>query len=56
MNDSVEKIVERHRKAALRVRKENRDPAKARAFLIRAGIAEKCPTAPNGIRLVKDLR
>ena len=56
MSDSVENIVERHRRAALKVRKENKDPVKARAFLIRAGIAEKCPTAPNGIRLVKELR
>jgi hypothetical protein len=34
----------------------NMTPAKARAFLIRAGIAEKCKSSPSGIRLVKQLR
>jgi hypothetical protein len=43
-------------KALARLRRETRDPAKARAFLIRAGIAEECKSAPNGIRLVKELR
>ena len=34
VSDSVEAIMERFREAALKVRKENKDPAKARAFLI----------------------
>ena len=53
---SVEQIVRDHIKAARAVRRENRDPAKARAFLLRAGIIEKSKSSPNGIRLAKRFR
>jgi hypothetical protein len=57
MNESVETTVKRTLQALSRVRKKiGSDPAKARAFLIRAGIAEKDPSAKNKIRLVKQLR
>lgn len=38
---TVTAIVREHRIAAARQRKEHRDPEKARAFLIRAGILSK---------------
>jgi hypothetical protein len=53
---SVEQIVKEHRKAAAKVRKQNRKPAKARAFLIRAGILERHAGSPNGVRLAKRFR
>ena len=56
MAPSVEQIVKRHLQAARRVRLENRDPAKARAFLLRAGIIEKSKSSPNGVRLAKRFR
>ena len=56
VTQSVEQIVERFRKASERLRRENRDPKKARAFLLRAGIAEKSKSSPNGIRLAKRFR
>jgi len=45
--------------AARKVRIENSDPAKAAAFLLRAGIAEKTKKSkahPFGIRLAKHFR
>jgi hypothetical protein len=56
MRQNTETIIKQYRKAASKLRKENKDPAKARAFLIRAGIAEKSPASPGGVRLVKELR
>ena len=56
MIQTVEQVVKDHLKAAKRLRRENRDPAKARAFLLRAGIAELCKSAPNGIRLARRYR
>jgi hypothetical protein len=56
MLQSVEQIVRQSRKAAKKVRKANRNPAKAREFLIRAGIAERSKSSPNGIRLAKRFR
>jgi hypothetical protein len=53
---SVEQVVRDHMRAARKSRRENRDPAKARAFLLRAGIAEKSKSSPNGIRLAKRFR
>jgi hypothetical protein len=44
-------IIKEHRKAAKELRKEHRDPEKARAFLIRAGILTK-----SGKRLAKRYR
>lgn len=56
MMPSVEQIVRDHMKASAKLRKEHRDPKKAREFLIRAGIIEKHKSSPNGVRLVKELR
>jgi hypothetical protein len=56
MSESPEAIVKQFRKNAAKLDKEINTAAKARAFLIRAGIAEKDPSSPNGIRLVKQLR
>jgi len=56
MTQSVEQVVERYRKASAKFRREIRDPRKARAFLLRAGIAEKSVSSPNGIRLAKRFR
>ena len=56
MTQSVEQVVERFRKAARKARLENRDPEKAKAFLLRAGIAEKSKTSRNGVRLAKRFR
>jgi hypothetical protein len=53
---SVDQVVGDFRKACEQARREHRDPAKARAFLIRAGIIEKHKGSPNGVRLVKELR
>jgi hypothetical protein len=57
MGDAMDRMVAEFRKTALRLRREHRkDPEKAKDFLIRAGIAEKDPTRPGEIRLVKELR
>ncbi len=56
MTRSVEQVVKRYREASRAVRRENRDPAKARAFLLRAGIAEKSTSSPTGVRLAKRYR
>jgi hypothetical protein len=50
MYSSVEEMVRRHLEAAKKVRRENRDPAKARAFLERAGILKPSKSTPNGTR------
>jgi hypothetical protein len=56
MTQSVEQVVKRFEKAAARLRREHRDPQKAREFLIRAGIAVKSKSSPSGIRLAKRFR
>jgi hypothetical protein len=56
VTQTVEQLVERHRKASQKLRKRLRDPAKARAFLLRAGIAEKSASSPTGVRLAKRFR
>jgi hypothetical protein len=53
---SVEKLVKDFERASQRVRRENRTPAKARQFLLRAGILEKHKASPNGVRLAKRFR
>jgi hypothetical protein len=52
----VEKVVKQFRVIAQKLRRENRDPAKARAFLLRAGIAEKDKSSRSGVRLAKRYR
>ena len=56
MKKSDEQIVKDYLKGVKKLRKINRDPVKAREFLIQAGIAEACKSAPNGIRLAKRFR
>jgi hypothetical protein len=56
VNPSVEQVVRDYRKASRKLRREIRDPAKARAFLLRAGLAEKSKSSPSGIRLAKRFR
>ena len=56
VTQSVEQVVKRFEKAAARLRREHRDPKKARDFLIRAGIAVKSKSSPSGIRLAKRFR
>jgi hypothetical protein len=56
MTQSVEQVVHRFEKAAAKLRKELRDPKKASAFLVRAGIAVTSKDSPSGIRLAKPLR
>lgn len=56
MTESVEQIVLEYKKTSRKFRRDMRDPAKARAFLLRAGIAEKSSSSPNGVRLAKRFR
>jgi hypothetical protein len=59
MTQSVEQVVAGCLKTSPKFRREMRDPAKARAFLLRAGIAEKTKkskASPRGIRLAKRFR
>jgi hypothetical protein len=53
---SVEQVVRDYRKASRKLRREIRDRAKARAFLLRAGIIEKHKSSPGGFRLAKRFR
>jgi hypothetical protein len=55
VTQSVETVVREFRKIAAASRK-NSSPAKAKAFLLRAGIAEKSKSSPSGIRLAKRFR
>jgi predicted component of type VI protein secretion system len=56
MAQSVEQVVEEFRQIVKKLRREHRDRAKGRASLLRAGIAEKDKSSPNGIRLAKRFR
>jgi tetratricopeptide (TPR) repeat protein len=56
MTQTAEQVVKEFRRIARRLRLEHRDPAKARAFLLRAGIAEKHKSSPGGVRLAKRYR
>lgn len=56
MVQSVEQIVREHRKASAAVRRKYNTPAKARAFLLKAGILERHRKSPNGVRLAKPYR
>jgi predicted transcriptional regulator len=55
VTQSVEQVVRTFRKAVA-VNRGNSTPAKARAFLLRAGIVEKNKKSPNGVRLAKQFR
>ena len=50
------KVVRQYMVASRKLRKELEDPKKASAFLVKAGLAEKCESAPNGITLAKRYR
>jgi hypothetical protein len=56
MTQSVEQVVRRYSKASVKFRRDMRNPTKARAFLLRAGIAEKSKSSPGGLRLAKRFR
>lgn len=55
MTQSVEQVVLKFRKAVAASRKGS-SPAKAKAFLVRAGIAEKSKSSRSGVRLAKQFR
>jgi hypothetical protein len=57
--DTVEHTVQQFQTAMQKLRRATRDPAKAAAFLVRAGIAErtkKTKAHPQGVRLAKRFR
>jgi|HubBroStandDraft_1064217.scaffolds.fasta_scaffold62583_2 hypothetical protein len=54
--ESVETMLKHMRQASRRLGKKLNTPAKARAFLISAGIAVKSKSSPNGVRLAKRFR
>lgn len=56
MAQSVEQLVREYREASAAARKKYNTPAKARQFLIRAGILEKHAGSKNGVRLAKPYR
>jgi hypothetical protein len=56
MTQSVETVVKQFRRIAEKLQREHRDPAKARAFLLRAGIAERHKSSPGGVRLARRYR
>jgi hypothetical protein len=56
MVDSVDQIVRRYRQASAKLRREHNTPAKARAFLVKAGILERHRESANGVRLAKRFR
>jgi len=50
------RIVKEHLAAAKQLRQQLKDPAKARQFLFRAGIAKPSKTNPNDVKIVKRFR
>jgi hypothetical protein len=56
MRKSVEQVVRDFRKASRAVLRENNTPAKAGAFLVKAGILVKYAKSPTGFRLAKRFR
>jgi hypothetical protein len=56
VTQTVEQIVRQHRKASEKVLRDHNTPAKARAFLLKAGILVKDRKAANGVRLAKRFR
>jgi len=56
MGQSVEQLVRGYRRASAAVRRKYNTPAKARAFLIKAGILERHAGSKNGVRLAKPYR
>ncbi|HZL37056.1 MAG TPA: hypothetical protein VFC78_17180 [Tepidisphaeraceae bacterium] len=56
MTQSVEQLVCSYRDASAAVRKKYNTRAKARQFLVKAGILEKHASSRNGVRLAKPYR
>jgi hypothetical protein len=56
MIPTVEETVREFSRLVREARRKNNTPAKARAFLLRAGILEKHKSSPNGVRLAKRFR
>jgi hypothetical protein len=56
VTQSVEQVVRQYNKASRKVLRQTNTPAKARAFLLKAGILEKHSKSPNGVRLAKRFR
>ena len=56
VTQTVEQIVREHEEASKRVLRKNNTPAKARAFLLRAGILERHAKSAHGVRLAKRFR
>ena len=56
MTQSVEQVVRSYRAASAAVRRKYNTPAKAREFLVKAGILEKSSSSKNGVRLAKPYR
>jgi len=56
MTQPVEQLVRNYRKASAAVRKKYNTPAKARQFLVKAGILEKHKSSKGGVRLARPYR
>jgi len=56
MMPSVEQIVRDNAKALKALRKKYNTPAKARAFLVKAGLLERHAGSRNGVRPAKPYR
>lgn len=56
MGQTVEQVVREYRKASKMVLGKIKTPAKARAFLLKAGIIEKHSKSSHGVRLAKQFR
>ena len=56
MQPTVEQVVAQYRELSDKQRRKYRTATAARDFLIRAGIAERSSSSPNGIRLAKRFR
>ena len=56
MTQSVEQIVHKFQTVSRKVMRTHKGPAKARAFLLKAGILEKHRKSASGVRLAKRFR
>ena len=56
MTQSVEQIVRKFQTVSGKVLRTHKSPAKARAFLLKAGILEKHRQSASGVRLAKRFR
>jgi hypothetical protein len=56
MTQSPEQLLREYRTASAALRRKYNTPAKARQFLIKAGILEKHAASRNGVRLARPYR